>query len=286
MSELQLTPGDPVDCRKPTSRDRRAVGDWRSLHRRRRPLGTPFDVSNCGKDLVNRLMQDMLQFDDHLSPHIARPSTIPPPTFADAAGRRLASFSFQTMKFLVEPGSVLNLGKEQMEFRATPVETGDRYLVRMTVEVGGGPGVRGFGPHIHDGFTEVFNVVAGRMKYRNGGDTGTARPGDRIEVPPGYAHGFKNVGDDELAVDVEIKFGPDGPTPETDPVPLGVTVARLMQEGKVSRLTGFPPIMQLAVVEYETPKATREAGLAGLLMPPLAWLGRRLGYKPDPFEVG
>lgn len=187
------------------------------------------------------------------------------------------------MSYLVEPGSVLNLGKETMEITGTPVETGDRYTVRMTVETGGGPGVRGFGPHIHDGFTEAFTVVSGAMKYRLGRQISEAGPGDLVVVPPGSVHGFKNIGDDELAVDVEIVFGADGPTPEIDPMPLGVIVARLMKEGKKSRLTGYPPILQLAVVEYNTPRATREAGIPGMVMPSLAWLGRRLGYKPDPF---
>lgn len=189
------------------------------------------------------------------------------------------------MRYMVEPGSILKLGKETMEFTATPVETGDRYTVRMTVAPGGGPGVKGFGPHIHDGFTEIFTVVSGTMKYRRGREFGEAGPADRVEVPAGEVHGFKNIGDDELTVDVEIVFGAEGPTEETDPVPLGVTVARLMEEGKVSRFTGFPPILQLAVVEYATPGATREAGLPGLVMPSLAWLGRRLGYRPDPFAV-
>ena len=192
----------------------------------------------------------------------------------------------EAMDFLVEPGSVLDFGKERMEFTATPAETGDRYKVRMTVDPGGGPGVRGFGPHIHDGFTETFAVVSGTMRYRNGRHIGEAGVGDFVEVAPGNPHGFKNIGADELAVDVEIVFVAGGPTPETDPVRMGATVARLMEEGKVSRLTGFPPILQLAVVEYDTPRATREAGLPGLVMPALAWLGRRRGYEPDPFSAG
>jgi len=189
------------------------------------------------------------------------------------------------MRYLVEPGSVLNLGRETMEFTATPAETGDRYTLRMTVDPGGGPGVRGFGPHIHDGFTEIFTVVAGTMRYRRGGKITEAEPGDRVEVLPGTVHGFKNIGDGELAVDVEIVFGSEGPTKETDAVPVGVTIARLMEQGKISRLTGYPPMLQLAVVEYDTPRAMREAGLPGLVMPALAWLGRRLGYKPDPFAA-
>lgn len=185
----------------------------------------------------------------------------------------------------VEPGTILKFPTETMEITATPEQTGDRYEVRMTVTPGGGPGIKGFGPHIHDGSTEIFNIVSGAMTYRMGRDFGDLRAGDRAEVPPGTVHGFKNYGEEPLVVDVEIVFVAGGPTPETDPVPMGVTVSRLMEEGKKSRITGYTPILQLAVVECATPKATREAGLAGVAMPALAWVGRRVGYKADPFAT-
>ena len=126
------------------------------------------------------------------------------------------------------------------------------YNVRMTVTPGGGPGIKGFGPHVHDGSTESFNIVSGSMTYRLGRDRGELGKGDQVEIPAGTVHGFKNLGDEPLVVDVEIVFDAGGPTPDTDPVPMGVTVSRLMQEGKRSRITGYTPILQLAVVEYAT----------------------------------
>ena len=190
------------------------------------------------------------------------------------------------MPYLVEPGTVLEFETETMTINATPAQTGDRYRVRLVATPGGGPGVKGFGPHIHDGTTEAFTVVSGIMQYRRGRTLSEAEPGERVEILPGEVHGFKNIGSEELIVDVEIVFGPDGPTPESDPVPVGVTIDRMLKEGKVSRLTGYPPILQMAVVEYATPRAMREAGVPGLVMPALAWLGRRMGYKPDPFAPG
>ena len=183
----------------------------------------------------------------------------------------------------VEPGTVLNFPTETMEITATPDQTGDRYAVTMTVSPGGRPGIKGFGPHIHDGSTEIFNIVSGTMTYRMGRDFGDLAAGDQVEIPPGTVHGFKNPGDEPLVVDVEIVFAAGGFTPETDPIPVGATISRLMEEGKKSRITGYTPILQLAVVEYATPKAMREAGLPGVVMPALAWLGRRVGYKADPF---
>lgn len=185
----------------------------------------------------------------------------------------------------VEPGTILKFPTETMEITATPEQTGDRYTVGMTVSPRGGPGIKGFGPHIHDGSTEIFSIVSGSMTYRLGRDFGELGVGDRVEIPPGTVHGFKNSGAEPLVVGVEIVFGSGGPGAGADPVPVGVTISRLMAEGKTSRITGYPPLLQLAVVEYATPKAMREAGLAGVVMPALAWLGRRVGYKADPFAT-
>ncbi len=201
------------------------------------------------------------------------------------AGARWSSFGSGDVMAGVEPGTILKFPTETMEITATPDQTGDRYVARMTVTPGGGPGIKGFGPHIHDGSTEIFNIISGAIAYRLGRDFGDAGAGDRLEIPPGTIHGFKNRGDEPLVVDVEIVFGAGGPSPETDPVPVGVTISRLMEEGKKSRITGYTPILQLAVVEYATPKAMREAGLPGVVMPALAWLGRRVGYRPDPFAT-
>jgi len=187
------------------------------------------------------------------------------------------------MPYMVEAGTVLRFESETMEFTATPGDTGDRYRLTMTVTPGGGPGIKGFGPHIHDGTTEAFTIVSGTMRYRLGRDVSDVGAGTRVEVPPGAVHGFVNPGDEPLVAEVEIIFGPDGPDPADDPVPIGVIVARLIEEGPVSRITGYPPILQLAVVEAGWPRGMREAGLAGVVMPVLARLGRLRGYRPNPF---
>lgn len=190
------------------------------------------------------------------------------------------------MAFTVQPGTVLRFATETFEFLSTPEETGDRYIVRLTASPGGGPGIKGFGPHVHAGSTEIFTCLSGVMAYRLGRKIATLTTGETVEVPPGSVHGFKNTGAHPLILEVHIVFGSERPQPETDPVPLAVTVSRLLEAGRVSRLTGYPPILQLAVTECAYPSAMKEAGLPGLLMPPLAWLGRRRGYEPDPFGLG
>lgn len=42
-------------------------------------------------------------------------------------------------------------------------------------------------------------------------------------------------------------------------------------------------MFQLAVIEAAYPEAMKEIGIAGLLMPALAAVGKMLGYKADPF---
>ncbi len=60
---------------------------------------------------------------------------------------------------------------------------------------------------------------------------------------------------------------------------IGVAMTGLIRDGNVSRWTGFPPILQLAVIEDVCPEAMKEAGIAGILMPTLAALGRLRGYR-------
>ena len=47
---------------------------------------------------------------------------------------------------------------ETTEVLATPEETGDRYRVRVTAPPGGGPGIKGFGPHTHPGLVRSSNA--------------------------------------------------------------------------------------------------------------------------------
>ena len=180
---------------------------------------------------------------------------------------------------MVKPGKVFEEPSERIEVLATPEETGDRYRVRATVDPGGGPGIRVFGAHIHTGLAEIFQCVSGTMTARLGRDISQLGPGNRLEVPPGIVHGFKNTGDEPLVLDVDMVFTPPGPRPEADPMATSVAIEALARDGKVSRRTGYPPMLQFAVIAEAHPKAVKFPGIAGLLMPPLAALGRLRGYK-------
>lgn len=179
----------------------------------------------------------------------------------------------------VEPGTTLEDPSQDTEVLATPDQTGDRYLLRLTVRPGGGPGLRGFGPHLHPGLTEIFRCPSGSMATRLGRTISTLRPGERLEVPPGVVHGFKNTENTDLTVDVDLVFTPPGPRPEADLLPIGLAISDAVAKGEVSRLTGYPPLLQMAVIERSHREAIRHPGFAGLIMPALASLGRLRGYK-------
>lgn len=169
---------------------------------------------------------------------------------------------------------------ETTEVLATPEQTGDRYQVRLTVPPGGGPGIRGFGVHLHPGLIETFRCVSGAMIYRSGRTIDTLPPGEHTTVPAGVVHGFKNTGKTPLVVDVDMVFTPPGPRPEADLMAIGLKISELAQTGRIKSRTGYPSILDMATIMSERPQAIKYPGPIGLVMPALAYLGHLLRHKP------
>lgn len=180
---------------------------------------------------------------------------------------------------MVAPGRVLRFPTETIEVLATPAATGDRYRARLTAPPGGGPGIRGAGLHVHPGVDELFRVVAGTATMRLGRRTRDVSAGAEVEAPAGAVHGFVNSGDVDLVLDVDLVFTPPGPRPEADVMTIGLVLDGLIRDGKVGRRTGMPSVLQLAVLVAEHPEAMTQPGVAGMLMRPLAALGRLRGLR-------
>lgn len=51
-------------------------------------------------------------------------------------------------------------------------------------------------PHYHEGFSESFYVLSGRLAVRTGGRWTSAAPGDLVRVPRRGVHAFHPEGDD------------------------------------------------------------------------------------------
>lgn len=182
---------------------------------------------------------------------------------------------------MIRPGRVLVAPHptERVEILATPLDEPGRYRFRLTAPPRGGPGITGLGPHRHPGLVEEFHLVSGAMTVRVGREIRDVVPGEAVAAPAGAIHGFRGTGDDPLVVDVDLVFTSPGPRPSADLVQFWVIVDRLIREGKTDPRTGMPPLLHLAVLLRGFPEAFSQPGLPGLLIGPMALLGRLRGYR-------
>lgn len=118
------------------------------------------------------------------------------------------------------------------------------------------------------------------MVARIGRDVSEVRPGEKVEVTPGAVHGFLNTGTTPLVVEGEVIFH-HGYRAEHDLMRFGGIYDRLRRQGPVNRRTGEPRLLQMAVLAHAYRRAIRQPGVAGLLMGPLAALGRLRGYRAE-----
>ena len=162
---------------------------------------------------------------------------------------------------------------ETLVFRTTSADTnGERVVVETFVEPNGAVAAA----HVHPAQEERFEVLAGEVEFRLGKRTLVAKPGDRVLVPVGTPHRFRNVGEETAHFVCEV-------TPALGFEQLIETMFSLADDGKVNR-KGMPNPLRLAVI------AKHHFGDVQLPFPP-AWLqrlglalgaplGRLLGYRP------
>ena len=162
---------------------------------------------------------------------------------------------------------------ETLVFRTTSADTnGERVIVETFVEPNGAVAAA----HVHPSQEERFEVLAGELEFRLGKRKLVARPGDRVLVPAGTPHRFRNVGDETAHFVCEV-------TPALGFEQLIETMFSLAEDGKVNR-KGMPNPLRLAVI------AKHHFGDVRLPFPP-AWmqriglalgapLGRMFGFKP------
>jgi quercetin dioxygenase-like cupin family protein len=162
---------------------------------------------------------------------------------------------------------------ETLVFRTTSADTnGERVVVETFVEPNGAVAAA----HVHPAQEERFEVLAGEVEFRLGKRKLVATPGDRVLVPAGTPHRFRNVGEETAHFVCEV-------TPALGFEQLIETMFSLAEDGKVNR-KGMPNPLRLAVI------AKHHFGDVQLPFPP-AWLqrlglalgaplGRLLGFRP------
>jgi quercetin dioxygenase-like cupin family protein len=104
---------------------------------------------------------------------------------------------------MIEPNLIVNpLSGEQILIVRTAAQTGGRVL---DWELRLAPGGRVPSSHAHPEQEETFTVLEGTMRFRVGWRHMTARPGQRVCVPPGTVHHFANAGQVTARVAVESR---------------------------------------------------------------------------------
>ena len=161
---------------------------------------------------------------------------------------------------------------ETLVFRTTAAETdGASVVVEAFVEPDGAVAAA----HVHPAQEERFEVLAGELEFRLGKSTVVAKPGDRILVPAGTPHKFRNVGEETAHFVCEV-------SPALGFEQLLETMFSLAADGKVNR-KGMPNPLRLAVIarhhfdDVRLPFPPAWLQRLGLAMG--APLGRLLGFK-------
>lgn len=137
--------------------------------------------------------------------------------------------------------------------------------------------------HLHPNQEERFEVVAGKVQFRVDGSRRHAGPGDRLVVPPGSWHSFRNIGPTEAQLIVEVE-------PALTLQDFLEEAAALARAGKYSR-RGIPKgplaaVQLAALIERHrdvTVMRFPPPALQRILLSPLARLGRS---PADPARTG
>jgi mannose-6-phosphate isomerase-like protein (cupin superfamily) len=144
----------------------------------------------------------------------------------------------------------------------------DGALVRFEVWVRPGGGVPG--DHVHDRSEERFEVLSGRLVLDCGGERRVLLAGERARVPAGVPHGWRNGGEDELHLMVELD----------DPGDFEGLLEAVFDLARAGRWDdqGRPRLLDVAVLMRRHPADTYPTRpprwVQRLLLPPLALAGR------------
>lgn len=178
-------------------------------------------------------------------------------------------------------------------FESVPMGQRTR-LVTLPCETGGASFVREYinrpfmgkyaiPEHFHPTWTETFEILRGRARYRIGREEGEAGPGERVVMPPVIPHLHPwSASDEELHVRHVAEADPPDLAGLTGSLQAVLTIFTLAGQGKVNR-KGNPNPLQLIVLAEGTIPATYLPGLPvplqRVLIRSVAKVARAAGYR-------
>jgi len=169
-------------------------------------------------------------------------------------------------------GQILDEGLEQVEFLATAATTGGE-LVRCRMRVA--PSRPAPPEHSHPKLEERFIVEQGVLACVRGNERLEANAGEVVIIPPGTNHTFWNAGDGQLTVVGEVR-------PALRFEDFVETIHVLIRDGRLAPGGKRPNPLLIAVVAMgyrDEWRLTKLSPVARFLLPAMAFLGRRAGYR-------
>jgi quercetin dioxygenase-like cupin family protein len=130
--------------------------------------------------------------------------------------------------------------------------------------------------HFHPNQDEHFEILAGTMEARIGGEERTLRAGDVIDVPAGTVHAMWNGGDKEARVNWQTR-------PALRSEEFFQTIGKLAREGKLTTRGAEDPLAGAAVMQEfrdEFRPTSPPALVQTVAFPVLSVVARVLGRRP------
>ena len=173
-----------------------------------------------------------------------------------------------------------------------PAETGGRYF-EMEYVCQPFTGRNAIPPHYHPTYTERFEILSGRARYRLAKLEKTADPGEQLLFPPRIEHIHPwSDSEEELHVRMFSEADPPDLAGLNANLNTGITLYGLARDGKVNK-EGLPSFWQQAVLGRSILPGACPAGLsigtARVLLGFFAIIGSLAGYRvsyPQYGEVG
>ena len=157
---------------------------------------------------------------------------------------------------------------ETLVFRTTSADTnGESVVVEAFVEPDGAVAAA----HVHPSQEERFEVLAGELEFKLGKSTIVAKPGDRVLVPAGTPHRFRNVGEETAHFVCEV-------SPALGFEQLIETMFALAEDGKVIEEGHAEPD---AARGHRPPSLRRRAAPVPARVAPAARARVRRPARPD-----